>query len=98
MKTAKKIKELSSYCKNSLVFTQYSLGWEISSYEDNTLFHCGNKLYKKNHGCLENKSFKRLVDEAYNIMLADEKGEQNEQIITLPMWSSASQYLYRKGQ
>ncbi len=75
MKTVKKIEELSSYCKNSLGFTQYGCCWEIGSYEENTLFHCEGKLYKENHGCITNKSFKKLVNNAYKIMLANKKGE-----------------------
>jgi hypothetical protein len=68
----KKIEELNKYCKYSLGFTYYlAVGWTISSYKKGTLFCVSSESYKKNNGYLEDKSFKKLVDKAYQIMLND---------------------------
>ena len=62
-----KIDELNGYCKNSLGFTYFtSGGWEISSYQDNTLFEAG-----KNKP--EDHDFAKLVDKAYKIYLKESK-------------------------
>ena len=71
-----KVERLNEYCDNTLGFTHYSAGWDINSYGDRTLFSCKEKLYKKNGGYLEAKTFKGVVNLAYKEMLKDTKGKK----------------------
>ena len=70
-----KIDELNGYCKNSLGFTYFSAdGWEISSYQDDTLFNAGNR----NRECTRDHDFTKLVNKAYKIYLKERKNEDTQ--------------------
>jgi len=68
-----KIEKLDKYCKGSLAFTHYTVGWDIHSYKDKTLFEVKGKLYKEKRGYLSAKTFKGIVDLAYKEMLKDRR-------------------------
>lgn len=72
MTLAEKVEELNKYCDGTLVFTHY-FEWTISSYRDKSLFDVEGKVMKKYGKYLRDKSFKRLVNKAYQLMLEDKK-------------------------
>ena len=59
-----KINELNKYCKGSLTFTHYTVGWEVGSYEEKTPFRIMRVL---------EKTFGEAVRMAYQEMLSDKK-------------------------
>ena len=67
-----KINKLNEYCKYSLSITYYTNGWEISSYKHNTLFNISSEYYQK-FRFPRGKTFKEIVNKAYELMLEDKK-------------------------
>ena len=67
-----KINKLNEYCEHSLSITCYTNGWEISSYKHNTLFNISSEYYQK-FRFPRGKTFKEIVNKAYELMLEDKK-------------------------
>lgn len=71
MTVSEKVEKLNEYCKGSLGFQSYKTGWNISSFKDGTLFEVEGELYKLDCGFLQSKTFKGIVDLAYEEMIKD---------------------------
>jgi len=72
MKQHEKIEKLNKYCDGSISFVHYTK-WQISSYQDGSLFNPHESLYREHGGNLEHENFKGLIDLAYREMLADKE-------------------------
>jgi len=63
MNTIQKLEKLNKECKESISIVYHLNGWQIRSYEDDSLLSVNNKYPR-----ITGKTFKECVDEAYKFV------------------------------